>query len=117
LEWPKDGLRIADRPEGAAIDGSQQLVAWRAELVLDCPVGLCQRITGAVADRERIVRLTPVGDKSFVVVVLARGSQDAAAVVWEAVSAAYVVASGDDEGYAPVSINNVERVAGTTDWH
>lgn len=106
-EWPESGLSIRARPEGSAIDGSEQLVEWRARLVLDSPVGLSQRIAGLVSSKDQMVRVTSVGDTAFEVVLLAKGSQDAAELMWTAVSTAYVAASGDREGYAPASISDI----------
>lgn len=108
LKWPKEGLRIEARPEGATIDGSEQLVAWRADIVFDCPIGLSKKIARIVSSRDSKVQLRPLSGSSFRSVVLARGSQDAAAIVRHAVDSAYV-AVGGSEPYAPVSISGIER--------
>jgi len=88
--WPADGLKVAPRPEGSALDGSEQIVEWvvKAEIGLDAKAR--DKIAANLRTASQVVEAHSVNgtDDRIVLTVLANGATPAMTMAWRLIASA-----------------------------
>lgn len=110
--WPPDGLKIAARPEGSSLDGSEQVVPWRVEATAKVPTRTFESLVSVLSDSQAVAHVESVSPAAgqLALVVRARGVTPAMEMAWRLVSGALSdVAGSHAVGKTQLTLDDVVR--------